>query len=228
MNKKQLGRRIKELRKQKGLSQCQLAALMGYKDHSTLAKVETGVNDITVETLYKYASALGVSVEDILFFDKRSDLSQKPKPPIRFKRAILDDATVNRLIELSVMWFNEDISVGITPNKKEDIQEVCYLALSDDVIVGYAFGHYYSEETRTSYIEPGAKRFDVDEIYVMKEYRSLGVGKKLFSLLEEEVKNNAQFITLPTSAKDYKKVLHFYVEELGVTFHSAYLIKKIA
>ena len=75
MNKKQLGRRIKELRKQKGLSQCQLAALMGYKDHSTLAKVETGVNGITVETLYKYASALGVSVEDILFSDKRSDLS---------------------------------------------------------------------------------------------------------------------------------------------------------
>ena len=66
MNRKQLGLRIKELRKQKGYSQNKLAELMGYKDHSTLAKVETGVNDITVETLYKYAEVLGVNVKEIL------------------------------------------------------------------------------------------------------------------------------------------------------------------
>ena len=66
MDRKELGKRLRILRKQKGLSQSQLADLMGYKDHSTLAKVETGVNDITVETLYKYASILGVDVKDIL------------------------------------------------------------------------------------------------------------------------------------------------------------------
>ena len=66
MDRKELGKRLRVIRKQRGLSQSQLANLMGYKDHSTLAKVETGVNDITVETLYKYASALGVNVIDIL------------------------------------------------------------------------------------------------------------------------------------------------------------------
>lgn len=66
MNRKELGIRLKELRKSKGYSQYQLVDLMGYKDHSTLAKVETGVNDITVETLYKYASILGVDISDIL------------------------------------------------------------------------------------------------------------------------------------------------------------------
>ena len=66
MDRKQLGLRLKQLRKQKGLSQSQLAKLMGYKDHSTLAKVETGVNDITIETLCKYASILEVDVADIL------------------------------------------------------------------------------------------------------------------------------------------------------------------
>ncbi|MBR0295395.1 MAG: helix-turn-helix transcriptional regulator [Bacilli bacterium] len=69
MNRKELGHRLKELRKSKGYSQYQLAELMGYKDHSTLAKVETGVNDITVETLYKYASILNVNVSDILSFN---------------------------------------------------------------------------------------------------------------------------------------------------------------
>ena len=66
MDRKELGKRLRVIRKQRGLSQSQLANLLGYKDHSTLAKVETGVNDITVETLYKYASALGVNVIDIL------------------------------------------------------------------------------------------------------------------------------------------------------------------
>jgi transcriptional regulator with XRE-family HTH domain len=66
MDRKELGKRLRAIRKQKGLSQSQLADLMGYKDHSTLAKVETGVNDITIETLYKYGSVLGVDVIDIL------------------------------------------------------------------------------------------------------------------------------------------------------------------
>lgn len=71
MDRKELGLRLKELRKSKGYSQYQLAELMGYKDHSTLAKVETGVNDITVETLYRYAEVLGVSVKEILKFDSK-------------------------------------------------------------------------------------------------------------------------------------------------------------
>ena len=79
MNKKQLGLRLKELRKQRGLSQSQLAELMGYKDHSTLAKVETGVNDITVETLYKYASVLNVSVSDILLLDIETNKNKKER-----------------------------------------------------------------------------------------------------------------------------------------------------
>ena len=66
MDKKQIGFKLKMLRKEKGLSQAQLAALMGYKDHSTLAKIETGVNDITIENLYKLASILEVDVSEIL------------------------------------------------------------------------------------------------------------------------------------------------------------------
>ena len=66
MDRKEIGMRIKKIRKQKGLSQKELAKLMGYKDHSTLAKVETGVNDITIETLYKYSEILDFDVLDFL------------------------------------------------------------------------------------------------------------------------------------------------------------------
>ena len=41
MDKKEIGLRIKTIRKEKGLSQKELASLMGYKDVSTIAKIET-------------------------------------------------------------------------------------------------------------------------------------------------------------------------------------------
>lgn len=66
MDKKEIGLRIKTIRKEKGLSQKELASLMGYKDVSTIAKIETGVNDVTTETLFKLANYLSVDIRDIL------------------------------------------------------------------------------------------------------------------------------------------------------------------
>ena len=59
MSERKIGLAIKRRRKELGLSQSELASRLGYKDHSTLAKVETGVNDITVDTLFKYTEAQG-------------------------------------------------------------------------------------------------------------------------------------------------------------------------
>lgn len=66
MSERKIGLAIKRRRKELGLSQSELASRLGYKDHSTLAKVETGVNDITIDTLFKYAEALGLSATDLL------------------------------------------------------------------------------------------------------------------------------------------------------------------
>ncbi|MDY6093552.1 MAG: helix-turn-helix domain-containing protein [Candidatus Enteromonas sp.] len=66
MGRVNVGLAIRKRRKDLGLSQSELASRLGYKDHSTLAKVETGVNDITVDTLFKYAEALGLSATDLL------------------------------------------------------------------------------------------------------------------------------------------------------------------
>ena len=67
----------------------------------------------------------------------------------------------------------------------------------------------------------------IDEIYVIPSYRSKGVGKELFKLMENEIKESCDYITLSTSTKDYKKILHFYVDELDMNFHSAFLIKDL-
>ena len=70
MEKKEFGQRLRAIRKRKGYSQRRLAEMMSYKDHSTLAKVETGINDITIETLYRYADVLETDVEELLGIKK--------------------------------------------------------------------------------------------------------------------------------------------------------------
>ena len=153
-------------------------------------------------------------------------ISLKNKMPIKYQKATFDDNTVKQLLELSEMWVDEDCSFGMVANQKDDLHEPCYIALDGDKIVGYIFGKYFTEEKKTSYIEIGDKCFEVLELYVVPSYRSQGIGRTLFSLLENEVKDNVKYIVLATSTKDYQRTLKFYVKDNEMTYHSAYLIKE--
>lgn len=138
-----------------------------------------------------------------------------------------DEKTVCRLIELSKRWECESCSYGIVANSEDDIAAPLWVAVDNDEIIGYIFGHYYDAKNKTGYIGVGVKCFSVDELYVIPEYRSRGVGKELFRLMEKEVKSSCDYITLTTSTRDYKKILHFYVDELDMDFHNAFLIKSV-
>ena len=146
---------------------------------------------------------------------------------IEIKQSLLTDDVVKELIDLSSTWVEEDICFGIVKNSKEDLKEPLFIALDNNKIVGYIFGHFYDEEEKRSYISIGSKCFMVDEIYVLKEYRNQKIGKRLYEKMEAFVKDKCQYITLATSNKDYKKILKFYVEDLKLTFHSAFLIKNL-
>lgn len=144
---------------------------------------------------------------------------------ITVKQENLNKETNKRLIELSQIWVDEDSCFGMVTNTDEDLREPLVLARDNGVIIGYAFGHFYVTEKRTSYIHVGAKCFMVDELFVLKEYRNQGIGKKLFDLLESIVVNDCEYLTLATSNKDYLKVLNFYQNKVNMTFHDAFLIK---
>lgn len=60
-----LGRRIAEQRKARGITQVELAATLGIAQQ-TMAHYEGGVSRIAVETLAQLATALGVSVEELI------------------------------------------------------------------------------------------------------------------------------------------------------------------
>ena len=66
----QIGKNLKKLRKQKGLSQDRLSKLADVS-YNTVIKLESGgITNPTIETLQKLAKALGVSVDKILNLDK--------------------------------------------------------------------------------------------------------------------------------------------------------------
>ena len=138
----------------------------------------------------------------------------------------LDEDTIEQLICLSRKWKDEDCCYGMEVNTQEDLKEPLAVALDNGKIVGYVFGHFYSQKQKNSYIEVGEQCFEVDELYVLPEYRSRGIGKRLFHTIENEVKAKCTYITLTTSTKNYKAILKLYVEELGMNFHSAFLIKQ--
>jgi transcriptional regulator with XRE-family HTH domain len=57
--------RIKELRKEKGLTQFDLATEIGIDD-ANLRKIESGKTNPTIKTIYRIAQALQVNVQDLL------------------------------------------------------------------------------------------------------------------------------------------------------------------
>ena len=56
-----IGERIKARRVSLGLSQRDLAEKMGYKNHSTITRIEAGVVDMPQSKLSEFANALNVS-----------------------------------------------------------------------------------------------------------------------------------------------------------------------
>ena len=73
----ELYKNIKRIREEKGMSQEELARLVGFKSRSSINKIEMGVNDITQSKLVAIANALGVSPGELM----GSDDTASPAPP---------------------------------------------------------------------------------------------------------------------------------------------------
>ena len=146
---------------------------------------------------------------------------------IHYAYRTLDENTTRQLLELSRLWVEEDCSYGMVVNEASDLQSPVAVALDGEKIVGYCFGHAYVQEQRKSYIDAGKSCFSVDELYVLPRYRSTGIGRELFRMIETKARETCICLTLATSTKNYKAILKLYIEELGMNFHSAFLIKNL-
>lgn len=66
--RKLLGARIQELRQAKGLTQPELAALIGFKDYQAIGRIENGRVTPSVYVIYQIAKALVVDIEVLFNF----------------------------------------------------------------------------------------------------------------------------------------------------------------
>ena len=144
------------------------------------------------------------------------------------REAVLDEKTLAVLIGFSEDWAAENSCYGYRPNEKSDIEgNRIFLAEEDGRAVGYLFGKVYPSKQMQAIMPEGTPDFEVEELYVVPERRSRGIGMKLFSYAEEAVKAEAEYMVLSTATKNWKAIFHFYLDELDMTFWSARLFKKI-
>ena len=95
-------------------------------------------------------------------------------------------------------------------------------------ILGYLFGRTEKTERRNTLMDAGTPYFELEELYVVPSHRSAGIGRRLFALAEEAArKEGLGHILLSTATKNWKAILHFYIEELGMAFWSARLFKAL-
>lgn len=73
-----IGERIRDKRKEKGWSQRDLAEKIGYSNHSTVGKIETGKVDLPQSKVVQFAEVLGVSVAYLMGWEemqKKNDVA---------------------------------------------------------------------------------------------------------------------------------------------------------
>jgi len=140
----------------------------------------------------------------------------------------LNDDLLTKMIQLSEDWKAENSCTGYRVNEKADIEgNRIFLAEDNDKIIGYLFGKTCRAQDMSSVMAEGTLYFEVEELYVIPERRSQGIGQALFNYAEETVKPEAEYIVLSTATKNWKAILHFYLEELNMNFWNARMYKKI-
>lgn len=88
-----VGTNIKRRRYELKMSQQELADAMGYKTRSTIAKIESGENDVSQKKLEKFASVLDTTVEELITGFAKPDYIQPIPVPI-------DDTNRNKNIAI--------------------------------------------------------------------------------------------------------------------------------
>lgn len=148
---------------------------------------------------------------------------------MKIYEAALNDELVDKLIAMSGDWEAEGSTYGYRKNGPGDIAgNRVFLAERNGEILGYLFGHGEKSERASSIMADGTPFFEIEELYVAPGHRNAGIGGALFRFAEEIVKaEGIGCLMLSTATKDYRHILRFYIDELGMDFWSARLFKRI-
>ena len=199
-NKKDVGATIKQIRKERGISQDTLSKKMGFKDHTALTKIETGVNDINSEALMQLAKLLEVNV-GIFFTGKTSELPEfKIKQYDDFHR---DDMIFMVLSAKDALHKIPSINPDLLDIKTSylDKGDMFWVALGENNRVIGCIGY----ET----IKPLEAR--IHRLYIKPELKRQGIGSALLETLVKYVKEKGyNKLSIHTGDEKYWESKLFY------------------
>lgn len=151
-----------------------------------------------------------------------------PSAALRLYETPLTAPVLARLLAMSADWAAENSCYGYRANTREDIDgNRVFLAEAEGSVVGYLFGHAAQAHNMTSIMPEGTPFFEIEELFVVPGMRSRGVGKALFDHACGAVEDACDFVLLSTAAKNWRAILHFYIDEAGMDFWSARLFKRL-
>lgn len=72
---------IRKLRIEKGISQDELAQLTGYRDRSSITKIESGKVDLAQSKILLFAKVLGTTPADLMGLTQNNEMQEKSYVP---------------------------------------------------------------------------------------------------------------------------------------------------
>ena len=84
----EIGKRIKSRREELGITQEELASRLGYKSKTTIAKIESGVNDIVQSKVVSFADALDTTISYLMGWTEDAN-----KPSLKDNPFAISDET---------------------------------------------------------------------------------------------------------------------------------------
>lgn len=147
---------------------------------------------------------------------------------IKIHKATLQPELEEKLTAMSALWEQENSCYDYRANMAEDFEKQdIFVADIDGLTVGYLLCHTYTQEKEICTVPNGSMCLEIEVLYILPEHRSRGIGKTLYNAAVESYGDTVDYVTLTTATKNYKSILHFYIDELDMTFWSARLFQKL-
>lgn len=139
------------------------------------------------------------------------------------------DSDLPQVAAMTDRWEAEQITYGLRRDDLDFLRQYrCWVACRGDCVLGFCLGRVEAARNMNSILPDGLPYFELEELYVDKRYRDLGLGSRLFEKLEQVLRHEGvSKIMLSTATKDTDAMLRFYRDRHDMAVWSMRLFKDV-
>lgn len=128
-----IGKRIRAKREELHMTQEELAKLLGYKNKTTITKIENGTNDIVQSKVVEFAKALNTTIPYLMGWENDAETSDDWQPQLTKK----DERDIANMLEqtLSELENSQDALMFSGEPLDEETRELLKISLENSIRV---------------------------------------------------------------------------------------------